>query len=153
MTEYLPTGLLRRLMCIFYDSLLLIALLFVVGIIVASLATFLFNDGHAITPDYPWFTIYQVIVLLILLLTGFVFFGWFWTHGGQTLGMRTWRVRLVNESGDENVSWRQSALRYIAALLSWLLVGLGFFYCLIDREKRSWHDLISRTRLVRIPKG
>jgi uncharacterized RDD family membrane protein YckC len=88
---------------------------------------------------------------LYLLLIAFAFFGWFWVHGGQTLGMRAWRLRLVSADGGP-VSWKQAAIRFAAALLSWSCLGLGFFWALIDREKRAWHDRLSGTRLILLPK-
>ncbi len=72
---------------------------------------------------------------------------WFWTHGGQTLGMRAWRLRLVSDDGDK-VTLRQALVRYAVAILSWLVLGLGFLWILFDGKKRAWHDIASRTRLV-----
>ena len=66
--------------------------------------------------------------------------------------MRAWRLRLV-AIGGRRVTWRHAIVRYLAALLSWAAAGLGFAWSLIDEEKRSWHDLLSGTRLVLMPRG
>lgn len=130
----------RRLAAIFYDSLLLLAVLFVAS------ALWLLRSGGQITPGFnPWFSLY-------LLMIAFAFFAWFWSHGGQTLGMRTWRIRLQNRNQGPLSLW-QLALRFIVALISWLAFGLGFLWSLIDREKLTWHDRYSMTELVVLPKG
>ena len=84
---------------------------------------------------------------LYLLGCPFVFFGWFWTHGGQTLGMRAWRLRLLDAEGGP-VTWRQSLLRVAGAYLSALALGVGYLWVLFDRAGLAWHDRLSGTRLV-----
>ncbi|MGE0081977.1 MAG: RDD family protein [Thiohalomonadaceae bacterium] len=130
-------GLIRRLAAIVYDAILLFGVVFLAGVLVQPFT-------RVISPDNPVFTLYFVAVV-------FAFFGWFWTHGGQTLGMRAWRVRVQRADG-QAITWGQAALRYLVAILSWAVLGLGFFWSLIDREKRTWHDLVSETVLVVVPK-
>lgn len=74
-----------------------------------------------------------------------------WRRGGETLGMRPWRLQLVDLGGnvpDARSLWR----RYAVASLSLLLGGLGFWWAWIDRDRLAWHDRASGTRLVRRPK-
>jgi uncharacterized RDD family membrane protein YckC len=128
-------GLLRQLMVIIYDLLLLISTLFL-----ATVVPVVLNQGQAIQPGNPLFLFYLLMVSLF-------FYGWFWTHGGQTLGMRAWKVFLVPNDQDQ-VSWKQAGIRFCVAIFSWLLFGLGFLWQWIGSEKQSWHDVISRTHLV-----
>ena len=72
-----------------------------------------------------------------------------WRRGGQTLGMRPWRLKVVAADG-RPAGPRALALRYAVATLSLAAGGLGFVWCLFDREHRAWHDLASRTLLVRL---
>lgn len=132
-----PAGLLRRLLAVFYDGLLLTGLLFV-----AALPT----AGLNIEPGGPG----SRLLFLYMLSVGFAFFGWFWTHGGQTLGMRAWRLQVVAADGGP-VDWRRALRRYAYALVSWAALGLGFFWCLVDRQGLAWHDRWSGTRLVLLP--
>lgn len=74
-----------------------------------------------------------------------------WRRGGQTLGMRPWRIRVTDRDGN-TASWRALWLRYLVGSLSLLAAGLGFFWAWIDRERLAWHDRASGTRLVRDPK-
>lgn len=74
-----------------------------------------------------------------------------WRRGGQTLGMRPWRLRVVAADGgppSSRVLW----LRYAVGALSLLAAGLGFWWAWWDRERLTWHDRASGTRLVREPK-
>ncbi len=74
-----------------------------------------------------------------------------WRRGGQTLGMRPWRLQLVDLSGNvpgTRALWR----RYAIATVSLLPAGLGFWWAWIDRDRLTWHDRASGTRLRRLPK-
>jgi uncharacterized RDD family membrane protein YckC len=131
-------GIVRRLMAIMYDLFLLLAILFI-----ATAIAMIFNQGNAIEPGqaiYPYYIIY-------LLVLSFVFYGWFWTHGGQTLGMKTWKMRLQQEDGTR-LSWRLAMIRFAIALISVSVLGLGFIWALFEPKKRCWHDLASRSVLV-----
>jgi uncharacterized RDD family membrane protein YckC len=74
-----------------------------------------------------------------------------WRRGGQTLGMRPWRLRVVGPDG-ANASTRALVRRYAAGTLSLLAAGAGFWWALFDRDRLTWHDRVSGTRLVRDPK-
>lgn len=134
-------SLLRRLGAVLYDTLLLAALL--------MLASFLYVPlvDQALAPPFNR-ALYQLYLLAISL----AYFCWFWVHGGQTLGLRTWRLRLMARDGGA-VTWMQAVRRFLAAIVSWLCLGLGFLWVLVDhREKLAWHDRFSGTRLILLPK-
>jgi uncharacterized RDD family membrane protein YckC len=78
-----------------------------------------------------------------------LFYTWFWTHGGQTLGMRAWRIRVHRDDGAP-LRWRDALLRFGAAWLAVLPVGWGYWSSLFDAEKRCWHDRITRTRVSEV---
>lgn len=132
------TGLIRRLLAIIYDLFLLIALLFI-----ATAIIMVFNDGNAIESGQPLYPFY----ILFLLTVCFVFYGWFWTHGGQTLGMKTWKMRLQQIDG-KAITWPLALVRFIIAIISWSTAGAGYVWSLFSAQKRTWHDIASRTVLV-----
>lgn len=137
---HLPiTGLLRRLGAIFYDSLLLVATWFILTLLVLPL-----TGGEAIPAG-------NIPYRLYLLMGALLFFGGFWTHGGQTLGMRVWRLKVQQPNG-QTITWPQALLRFGFALLSWIPLGAGFWWILIDKEGKSWHDRLSGTELILMPK-
>lgn len=134
-------GLLRRLAAIFYDFWL-IAALWLIGVTV----DFFVRQALGLETDGS-----HLLLQFYLLAVPFGFFGWFWTHGGQTLGMRAWRLRLLGEHG-ETVSWPTAVIRVAGAHLSALALGLGYLWMLFDPAKKTWHDHLSRTRLVMLEK-
>ena len=137
-------GLPRRLAAMFYDSLLLLALLMIVT------ALFLLTTGgEAIDPRTQ--PVLEFIYRLVLLLLIVGFFGVSWTRSGQTLGMATWRLRVEREDG-RRLTWGDTLRRLGWALVSLLPAGLGFAWVLVDPERRAWHDRLSRTRIVVVPK-
>lgn len=74
-----------------------------------------------------------------------------WSRGGQTIGMRAWRLRVVAAHGGA-LPWPRATLRFAAGVVSLLALGAGFLWCLIDRDKRAWHDIVARSACVRIAK-
>lgn len=133
-----PAGLFRRLMAMCYDLLLLFSLL-----LLATAVALLVTRG-ALDYHHPLFRSY-------LFLVCFWFYAWFWTHGGQTLGMRAWRLRLQRLDGRPVTLW-QALLRFLAAIPSWAVFGLGFLWMLVDKKHMAVHDRISESVIVRLPK-
>ena len=86
-----------------------------------------------------------------LFLVCFSFYAWFWLHGGQTLGMRAWRLRLQRPDGQPITLW-QALLRFMAAIPSLAFAGLGLLWMLVDKDKMAIHDRISESVIVRLPK-
>ena len=144
-------GLSRRLAAIAYDLLLCIALLMVTTLLykLASMAIFgearlrQLSDAGALDGD-PLLSTLLVFVL-------FGFFATFWTRAGQTLGMQVWGIRVQNPDGSAISVW-QALLRFVIAIASWLCLGLGFIWVVVDRQKRSWHDIYSASQIVRLPR-
>lgn len=74
-----------------------------------------------------------------------------WRRGGQTIGMRPWRLRVVTNDGGIP-GWSSLWRRYAVGTLSLLLAGLGFWWAWVDRGRLTWHDRLSGTRMQREPK-
>ncbi|MFC0676907.1 RDD family protein [Lysobacter korlensis] len=74
-----------------------------------------------------------------------------WRRGGQTLGMRPWRIRVVGRDG-QAAALPALLVRFGAGTLSLLLAGAGFWWAWIDRDRLTWHDRASGTRMIREPK-
>jgi len=129
----------RRMAAMFYDCLLLTAVLFV-----ATSLLMPFIGGNAIESGN---FAYNGFLLSIC----FLYFGWHWVKGGQTLGMRSWHIFVISESM-QNPNWHQATLRFFSALLSLLLFGLGFLWSIFDKNKLALHDKLSKTRLI-VSKG
>ena len=120
-------GLFRRLFAIFYDCFLLAAILFIVSAIATAL-----NHGKAIEPGD---LLYPLFVFLIFSLS-YLYFAWFWIHGGQSLGMKTWRIRIQTVDNGK-IDWKTAAIRFIAAIFSWGIFGLGFLWAFFDKHNQA----------------
>jgi uncharacterized RDD family membrane protein YckC len=128
---------LARIAAMIYESLLVTAVVFV-----ASLVSVL----NVVDLHVPW---QMFLFRLYLLGVLFAYFSAFWLRSGQTLAMKTWRIRLVNQNGSP-LTLKQAALRFILAFLGLLLGGLGFWWALFDRDRQFLHDRIVGTRLIRV---
>ncbi len=132
-------GPLVRLAALTYDALLVIGLWFVIGIIFVAA-----NDGEHVATHNPFLPSALFIAL-------FWFNTHFWRRGGQTLGMRAWRLRLLNDDPGQ-LSLMQCLVRFLVSIISFLLCGLGYFWIWLDKDGLSWHDRYSNTRVIRVPK-
>ncbi len=133
-------GMLRRFGAMLYDTLLVAALL-----VLATIPFIAERGGNIVEPNDNLF--YQLCMLLVI----YLFFVGFWTRKGRTLGMQSWGLQLETASG-QRATVTTATLRFIAAIVSWLPLGLGFAWQLWDRDGLTWHDRLSRTRLVYYPK-
>ncbi len=133
-----PASFWLRLFAGLYDLLPVLALWFVTGAL-ALLVTGGALDYHA--PAYR--------LALLGVATGYYVLSWM--RGGQTIGMRAWRLRVVRADGG-TLSARQALLRFAVALGSLAAAGLGLLWALVDADWRGWHDLVAGTRVVRLPK-
>ena len=154
----------RRGAAMVYDGLLCFAVA-----VVASLATLPFSGGKGSTEFNPVLTIYFVAVF-------YLFFGWFWTHGGQTLGMRAWHTKLLKQN-NEPICWQTALVRYLlslpmwffwflvvqivggygqvpylSTLPAWLLIIIAICWTVFDHIPNNWRDRISKTKIIYISK-
>lgn len=130
----------RRLLAFAYDLLALIGLWVFVALIGVVI-----NGGEV--------TGWRRLALLypaLWLATGF-YFALSWRYGGQTLGMRPWRLRVTDHEG-RPLNHGRAWLRYLTGWLSLLPAGAGMLLCLIDPDRRALHDRLARTRVPLLPK-
>ena len=137
-------GLPRRLAAMFYDTLLLIPVLM---LCVAMALGIRQCSGGADGEALPGWIVQGLAALCCV-----GFFVGFWLKGGQTLGMQAWRIKLTPMPGNE-LSVARAVTRCAAALLSLACLGLGYLWCLVDHRRHSWHDYLSGTQLVLLPKN
>lgn len=126
-------SLLRRFVAIFYDTLLLFSVLF----FAAALAQPIINGKI------------NIFFQLYLLMVSFLYFAMSWKRGGQTVGMKAWRIKLQSTNG-ELVTWQQLTIRFFVAIISWFTI-VGFTWAIVDKNNRTWHDILSNTQLVFLP--
>lgn len=130
----------RRMGSIFYDSLLLASVL-----LFATIPVMFVTRGEAVESGNPFYTVYLLLVCAAYFILP-------WLKSGQTLAMQTWKIRVVQKTG-QAITPAQAIQRLLLACVSWLPLGLGFFWSVIDREKLTWHDRLSGTRVVLLQKS
>ena len=151
--QFPAAGLMRRLAAMFYDSLLCIALMMVVTLFYQQVLLRLLygSDQLKVLADAGRLDI-DPLLSTLLLFSLFGFFAKFWTHSGQTLGMQVWGIRIQNADGTAIDLW-QALLRFLIALVSLLCLGMGYWWMLLDKQNRTWHDMYSESQAVQLPKN
>ena len=133
----LAASLARRLLSLVYETPLLVAVL-----LAGALPVLIFTRHLDAALARP-------LLQLYLLVACGGYFVWQWRHGGQTLPMKTWRLRLVARDGGP-LTLRHGIYRYVWALLGLALFGTGLFWALIDRDRQFLHDRLAGTRIIRV---
>lgn len=129
-------GIRRRIASMAYESLLLLGVL-AVTFLMPHLAL---GMGFAIVLP-GWILLGHLFIVLG------AYFIWYWSHGGQTLAMQTWKIRLSTASGAQPTLPRL-ALRYALAWPSLTYLGVGILWALFDRDRQFLHDRLAGTRIV-----
>jgi uncharacterized RDD family membrane protein YckC len=130
-------GIKRRLVSMLYESVLL------VGVAFFAALPFLALTGNELQ---GWLR--HAFQAYMFLVTG-LYFIVSWRRRGQTLAMKTWKLRLVGADGSR-VTVRQAILRYLLAWPCLALAGIGVLYALADRERQFLHDRLAGTKIVRV---
>ena len=137
-------SIVRRIGAFLYDVLLLIAVLMVaVGLVVVPYGVITGEELHKH---------HLLLEQLYLLLVTAGFYVYFWTHGGQTLGMKAWRLQVIAQDG-KAVGFNAAVKRFVWSILSLIPAGLGLWWSLFNRQGLAWHDSKSNTRVVLLPKS
>ena len=142
--NYPTASLSRRLAALGYDSLVLISLYIIMGFVLVGIATAL-NDGNP-PGAFP-----MAVNLSVMFTICFFYYSSSWRRGGQTIGMKAWRIKLINNE-TRPIQLSQCMLRTGIGFFSLVVFGLGFLWPLFDKKQRTWHDMASLTRVVFIPK-
>lgn len=144
-------GLVRRLGVLLYDFMTLIALLMLAMLLALALVAGLEKAGLLSLVGYQdaaeyiqrhalWFQLYLLIWVLW-------FYLYFWCKAGQTLGMRAWRLLLVQQNGAP-VTFKQALIRLFTAL-----GGLGNLWLLVRwKQKLALQDQLSGTMVLVLSK-
>lgn len=150
--DFRAAGLLRRLAAMFYDFLLCVALLIVVTFLYKLIQMAVIGSERLRQLSDTGVLDGDPLLSTLLLFCLFGFFAKFWMHNGQTLGMQVWGLRIQNTDGTAIDLW-QALLRFLIAIASWLCFGLGYLWMLWDKQGRTWQDIYSDSRVIRLPKN
>src|SRR5690554_1122565 len=145
-TDTKPATLIKRLLAMVYDALLVIAIWMIAGGVGVVL-----NGGEAVSSQINSQAEVALFNSALFCIT-FLFYAFFWTRNGQTLGMLAWRLRVQTLEGGR-LSWSRALLRFLCAIPSLGLFGIGLIWMLFTDERLSWHDRWSGSCIVQLPKS
>jgi uncharacterized RDD family membrane protein YckC len=139
-TSSTPVSLGLRLTALAYDLLPLLGLWFLAGIIGVAMTGGAF-DAHRLD--------HKLVMQALLLAFSASYFVISWSRGGQTIGMRAWKMRLTMQDGSR-LTWPRALLRFFLACVSLVLLGVGFWWSLFDPQRRTLHDIVCSTRISKL---
>ena len=152
MDQLLSASLGKRFLAIIYDLLIAFFLSFIITLIAQTLVIQLnltelepvqiskTESISAISTDSAM----NIFLRSIWLLIPFVYFIYYWTKHSRTLGMKAWKIKAVS-SNQLTITWLQSTIRFFSALL-----GLGYFWMIVDKDSLPLQDRLSKTRLIKV---
>ena len=138
----------RRFAAIIYDVFPLSATLMIAAGLWLGALTFLspqIKTNLHIGQEVAHHIGYRIYLFIVI----FLYFGVSWRYGGQTIGMRAWKIKLIT-TNQHPLTWSLIFLRFSAALFSTLCFGIGFLWCFINSDKKTWHDLVAQTAIQMI---
>ncbi len=139
----------RRLTCIVYETLLVLGIVFIAALLynLMSLHTFLGQNLNVKQLQVPAGVVRYGLQVWLFLVMGF-YFVWVWTKkAGQTLPMRTWKLRIITID-NRVLTWQIACLRYVAAVISISSFGIGLLWAFFDKDKLFLHDRLCHTKIV-----
>ncbi|MHC9085611.1 RDD family protein [Luteimonas sp. RIT-PG2_3] len=139
-----------RWLALFYDLWPVLAMWFLLSAVFAVTYTYL--GHHDPRENIAPFSGLQWLLWLGCWVIAGLYATLSWRGGGQTLGMRPWRIRVIAVDPGATPGWRALWLRYAVGTLSVLAGGAGFWWAWFDRDRLTWHDRASGTRVIRTPK-
>lgn len=149
--QLMPAYLTRRLAALLYDTFISIALMMcITGIYMIIHNSVIGAEQYQAITDTGK-TMHDPLLSSTLFISLFTFFAYFWTKNGQTLGMQAWHLRVQNKNHTQ-ISLKQALARFLIAIISIGMGGLGYLWMLIDKKDRTWQCIFSETEIVRIPK-
>jgi len=170
-SEKSHASLQRRLAALVYDGLLLFAITMLAGFLIVP-----FTGTIEVSEQGKAQHIFNPLMLIYYLTVYYLFFAWFWTHGGQTLGMRAWHIHLLTTQA-EQLNWHQALFRYLVSLpmwffwiiaignstkgfvipgLSqipgWIIFSIATGWLIVDHLPNNWRDRLTGTYIIHVPK-
>lgn len=144
MNSSYPRALLhRRMGALLYDVLCITALILLVGVFF-----FIINGAEEITAEQP---LLRQAMRVCVVLTPIVYFLFFWLRDAHTTGMRAWRLRIQQLDG-KPITSNKAILRLCFSMISWIPLGLGFWWVFVSPTRLAWHDSLSGTEIIQLPK-
>ena len=131
-------SLLRIVAATVYDSLLMLGVWFLVGSLALGVKFVLTGEVSSLNP---------ITGMSLVILSTWLYFALFWIYGGKTLGMSSWKLRIVSQDGDQ-ITLIQTIIRFLSNIITISLAGIPLFLRRISKNDRSLSDLLSKTLII-----
>lgn len=148
-TQFPAPELWRRFAAMVYDFLLVVAISIFYSAITVGI-NILVTGNHVEGQRVEWGG-FKPVVFLGWIFTIVFFFAYFWKRSGQTLGMKTWRMKIINQH-NRYPDYQQSVIRCLIAPLSLLVFGIGYWWVFTNSERQTLHDQLSKTKTILVEK-
>ena len=142
---YERAGLLRRLAALLYDSFLIGAIWLILGYVIQFI--FQFKSNQLVNGIVETDSLVNAITFFMMLASSSSFYLYFWRRGGLSLGMMSWKIKIMSRSGSP-ITIQQGIIRFFCAWPSFFLLGLGYIWLYFDPEKNTLHDKLSQTYIA-----
>jgi len=131
-------SLVRIIASTIYDSLLMLGVWFLVGSIALGIKFLFTQEISSLNP---------IIGMSLVIFSTWIYFAMFWIYGGKTLGMSSWKLRIVSENG-KPITFFQTVIRFFVNTLTLSLAGIPLFLRRLNKENKSLSDYLSKTKIV-----
>ena len=128
-----------RLVAYILDTLVLFAIMFGALIVLVPVAFAARGAGGAA----------MLLLFLVFIVVTIGYFPFFWARGGQTPGMKPFRLYVVRDLDGGPVSGGQAFLRLLGYWVNGVAFYIGFIWVFVDDRRRGWHDLIAGTLVIK----
>ena len=131
-------SLLRIVAATIYDSLLMLGVWFLVGSLALSIKFIFTGEVSSLNP---------IAGMSLVILSTWLYFALFWIYGGKTLGMSSWKLRIISQNGNQ-ITVIQTIIRFLSNILTVLFAGIPLFFRQINKNNESLSDLLSKTSII-----
>ena len=131
-------SLLRIVAATVYDSLLMLGVWFLVGSLALGIKFVFTGEVSSLHP---------VTGMSLVILSTWLYFAMFWIYGGKTLGMSSWKLRIVSQDGNR-ITLIQTIIRFLTNIITISFAGIPLFFRRINKNNRSLSDLLSKTSIT-----
>ncbi len=132
-----------RLVAYIIDTIVVTVLMFVVLLVFGALVT-----GAAVSGSAGLAVGGGLLLVLAVVALALLYFPFFWARGGQTPGMKLFRIRIVRDRDGGPISGGQALLRLLGYFVNGVVFYIGYVWILVDKRRRGWHDLIAGTVVI-----
>ena len=130
-------SLLRIVAATTYDSLLLLGVWFLVGSLALGIKFLYTGEVSSLNP---------VAGMSLVILSTWLYFALFWIYGGKTLGMSSWKLRIISQDGNQ-ITIIQTIIRFLSNIFTISFAGIPLFLRRLNNN-RSLSDLLSKTSII-----